>query len=208
MLPNGFPPVSTVRGYFYAWRNDGLVDEMNREPVKTARLAKGRHAHPTARVIDSQSVKTTESSGVRGYAAGKKIKGHKRHIGTDTTGLLVGLEVHSAGVQDRDGALDVLKTVAARYPMLRHVFADGGYAGPKLRAALKVRGRWTGQIGKRSDTAQGFEVSPRRWVIERTFAWLGRCRRLSKDWDKSIASAEALILIAHIRRVTRYLARS
>ena len=122
--------------------------------------------------------------------------------------MLVGLEVHSAGVQDRDGAPDVLKAVAARYPMLRHVFADGGYAGPKLRDTLMVIGRWTVQIVKRSDTAQGFEVLPRRWVVVRTFAWLGRCRRLSKDWDKSIASAQAWILIAHIRRVTRYLARS
>ena len=185
-----------------------LLDEMNREPVKTARLAEGRHAHPTAGVIDRQSVKPTESGRVRGYDAGKKIKGRKRHIGTDTTGLRVGLEVHSAGVQDRDGALDVLKAVAARYPMLRHVFADGGSAGPKLRAALKVIGRWTVQIVKRSDTAQGFEVLPRRWVVERTLAGLGRCRRLSKDWDKSIASAQAWILIAHIRRVTCYLARS
>ena len=185
-----------------------LLDEMNREPVKTARLAKGRHARPTAGVIDRQSVKPTESGRFRGYDAGKKIKGRKRHIGTDTTGLRVGLEVHSAGVQDHDGAPDVLKAVAARYPMLRHVFADGGSAGPKLRDALKVIRRWTVQIVKRSDTAQGFEVLPRRWVVERTLAGLGRCRRLSKDWDKSIASAQAWILIAHIRRVTRYLARS
>ena len=149
-----------------------------------------------------------ENGGVSGYDAGKRIKGRKRHIVTDTSGLLVGLEVHSAGIQDRDGAPDVLKAVASRYPMLGYIFADGGYAGPKLRDALKAIGRWTVQIVKRSDTAQGFELLPRRWVVERTLAWLGRCRRLSKDWEKSIATAEAWITIAHIRRVTRHLARA
>lgn len=108
---------------------------------------------------------------------------------TDTIGLLIGFVVHSAGVQNRDGAPGVLTTITKRYPMLRHLFADGGYAGPKLRDALKALGRWSVQIIKRSDTAEGFEILPRRWVVERTFAWLGRCRRLAKDWEKSIASA-------------------
>ena len=99
-----------------------------------------------------------------------------------------------------DGASNALEAVAKRYPMLRHIFADGGYAGPKLREALKQNGRRTVKIVKRSDTAEGFEVLPRRWVVERTLAWLGRCRRLSRDWEKSVASAEAWVLIAHIRR--------
>ena len=115
-------------------------------------------------------MKTTESGGVTGYDAGKRIKGRKRHIVTDTPGLLVGLVVHSAGIQDRDGAPDVLKAVAVRFPMLRHIFADGGYAGPKLRDALKAIGRWTVETVKRSDAAGGFEVLPRRWVVEPTFS--------------------------------------
>ena len=207
-LPKDFPPYSTVQGYFYAWVRDGRWEMINHALVMASREKAGRQASPTAGVIDSQSVKTTESGGPRGFDAGKKIKGRKRHIVTDTTGYLVGLIVHIASIQDRDGAVAVLASIRRLYPWLRHIFADGGYAGDKLRDALRAFGRWTVQIIKRSDQAQGFEVLTRRWVVERTFAWLGRCRRLAKDFETNLSSSTAWTLIAHIRRLTRNLARA
>ena len=206
-LPKEFPPYSTVQSYFYGWSRDGTFAAINHKLVMMAREKIGREPSPTAGVIDSQSVKTTESAGPRGYDAGKKIKGRKRHIVTDTVGHLIGLQVHPANIQDRDGAVSVLASIRWLTPWLRHVFADGGYSGEKLRQAMAAFGKWTIQIVKRSDTAQGFEVIPRRWVVERTFAWLNRCRRLAKDFEASIDSAVAWVFVAHIRTLTRRLAR-
>lgn len=118
------------------------------------------------------------------------------------------LQVHPADIQDRDGAVGVIASIRRLYPWLRHLFADGGYAGDKLRDALAERGRWTIEIIKRSDTAKGFEVLPRRWVVERTFAWLGRCRRLARDFEATIISAVAWVYVAHIRTLIRRLARA
>ena len=207
MLPKDFPPFTTVQYYFYQLRNSGLLDILNETLVGASRVLSGREADPTAAIIDSQSVKTTEGGGPRGYDAGKKTKGRKRHILTDTEGNLLGLVTHAADIQDRDGAPDVIAQTLESFPTVSHLFADGGYAGDKLKNALAAIDGPEIEVVKRPPGVTGFVVIARRWVVERTFAWLGRCRRLAKDWEASVASAEAWVLVAAIRRSARHIAR-
>ncbi len=197
-LPHDFPPHETVYTYYAAWRRAGTWEAIHDALRARVRRADGREASPSAAIVDSQSVKTTNRGGVRGYDAGKKVNGRKRHLVVDTLGLLLAVVVHSAALQDRDGAKLVLaKLAAGGFPRLQLLWADGGYAG-KLVDWVKATWRWTLTIVKRTDDMTGFQVLPRRWVVERTIGWLTRYRRLSKDYEYLPESAETLIRVAMI----------
>ncbi len=193
-LPHDFPPEGTVRGYFHDWSRRGVWQSVHDALRRETRIQAGRDPEPSAAIIDSQSVKATRTAGTRGYDAGKKINGTKRHLMVDTLGLLIVAVVHSAAIQDRDGAKRVLSQ-AADAPRIKLVWADGGYAGQLVEWTRQTCG-WKLEIVKRSDDVSGFVVLPRRWVVERTIGWLSGYRRLSKDYEYHTRTTESFIHLA------------
>ena len=206
-LPAGFPPWQTVYGIFRRWKRDLVWATLNDALRILVRKAQGKRGQPTAAILDSQSVKSAGHGGAVGYDAGKRIKGRKRHLLVDTLGLVLGVAVTPANTTERGGAKAVLLRVLAWFTWLRVRWADGGYTGAEFANWVKARRpKLTVEVVKRSDEVCGFKVLPRRWVVERTFGWLLHHRRLVRDYENTISSAEACVYIAMIRIQLRRLA--
>ena len=205
-VPKDLPPWASVYHYYRTWKRSGLLPQIHDHLRELVRLESGKKPKPTAAILDSQTIKSSESSGERGYDAGKKINGRKRHLLVDTMGLILMVMVLPANVQDRDGARQLLHRCFGIYKALRLIWADGGYAG-QLITWVKGHLGCLLEIVKRTDNVRGFKIQPRRWVVERTFGWFGRYRRLSRDYERLATSGEVMVYLAMTRLMLRRLTK-
>jgi putative transposase len=206
MLPRDFPKWKTVYTIFRRWRLDGVWQRMNEALVRLVRKAAGKKPTPSAAILDSQSIRTAEGGECRGYDGGKKITGRKRHLAVDTLGLIWAVVVHGADWRDYEGGHFVLAKLR-NLGRLRVVFADSIYGRCGLPEWVSETFGWVLQTVLRPVRASGFVVLPKRWIVERTFAWISRCRRHSKDYERTVESSEAMIYITMIGLMSRRLAR-
>jgi putative transposase len=210
LLPGDFPPWQTVYGYFRCWSQDWTWTFIHDTLRNVLRKTEGRRVAPTAAIMDSQSVKTPDQAGARGYDAGKKIKGRKRHVAVDTLGLVLAIMITPADVQDRDAAKNLIKGLVEWFGRLQIIWADGGYLGALVRWVKQLRpyGKLKLEIVRRCDRVKGFKVLPKRWIVERTFAWFFKSRRLCRDYEVRIDHSEAMLRICMIRIMLRRLANA
>lgn len=202
----GFPNWSTVYNVFWRWRNAGIWQKIHDALCAKVRKAAGKKRAPTVAIVDSQSVRTAEGGEERGYDAAKKITGRKRHVAVDTIGLLLAVVVHGADWQDQDGAEWVMDRLGEKFKRIKVIFGDIAYGRDHLPEWVMETFGWILQTVLRPVGVQGFVVLPKRWIVERTFAWLARHRRHSKDYEKTTASSEAIIYIAMISLMSKRLA--
>jgi putative transposase len=210
LLPKDFGPWQTIYGYYRQWTKDWTWRFIHDALRDWLRKTEERKVAPTAAIIDSQSVKVADQAGQRGYDAGKKVSGRKRHIAVDSLGLLLAIRVTPASVQDRHAAKNLIRLLIAMYVRVQIIWADGGYLGTLVQWVKQLRpfGKLRLEIIRRSDRAKGFTPLPKRWIVERTFGWFTKSRRLCRDYEVRLDHSESMIRICMIRLMLRRLAKT